>query len=261
MFKQHKKAIELITDNLSQKDEILGIIVGGSVAHGFASETSDIDLMLVLSEADYKTAFNIGNILYKDTESTNYKEGYIDGKYTCLSYIRKVAESGSEPARYAFKDAFVTYSKIPELEDLIKKASRYPNDKKMENLEKFHAQFEAWKWMYYEGLKRNNNYVIDFSVINFVLFAGRLILALNETLYPYHKWFLRVLEGLENKPEDLMNIIDNVLKNKTQDSVEALYECIHKFHNFPQYERGWHARFMLDSELNWMSGYVPVPDL
>lgn len=46
MYNHHKTAIETITNKLKSRDEILGIIVGGSVAHGFANENSDIDLML-----------------------------------------------------------------------------------------------------------------------------------------------------------------------------------------------------------------------
>lgn len=52
MFQHHKKAIEDITNKLKVKEEILGIIAGGSVAHGFANEKSDIDIMIVLSRKE-----------------------------------------------------------------------------------------------------------------------------------------------------------------------------------------------------------------
>lgn len=45
MYDHHKKAIEDITNKLKVKEEILGIIMGGSVAHGFANKESDIDIM------------------------------------------------------------------------------------------------------------------------------------------------------------------------------------------------------------------------
>jgi len=56
-----------------------------------------------------------------------------------------VAQCGTEPAKFAFKDAFVTFSRISNLDQLVADASRYPVEKKKENIEKFHAQLEAWK--------------------------------------------------------------------------------------------------------------------
>ncbi|WP_315793416.1 nucleotidyltransferase domain-containing protein [Paenibacillus sp. BIC5C1] len=261
MYPHHQTAIQTITDKLKVKEEILAVIVGGSVAHGFAKEDSDIDLMLVVSDEHYRSLLESGDIHYHETESTPYDGGYVDGKYTSISYIKKVAESGSEPARFAFKDAIVSYSEIIGLEELVQAASRYPIERKNETMEKFHAQFEGWRWMFYEGLKKKEPYVIEFSATNFVLFAGRLILAYNEVVYPYHKWFMKVLEGVNNKPNDLHVIINNVLKDKSKESVEVLYECVTQFHQWPQSEKGWHIRFMLDSELNWMTGHVPVADL
>lgn len=261
MYNHHKIAIETITNKLKARDEVLGVIIGGSVAHGFANEKSDIDLMIVLSDEGYEEARRTSNISYYETEATQYEEGYVDGKYTSAAFIKKVADFGSEPAKFAYKDAIVTYSSIPGLEQLVRDASGYPAERKIENMDKFYAQFEAWKWYYYEGLKKNNNYLIDFSLANYVLFAGRLVLTYNETLYPYHKWFLRVLDSVKNKPENLLTHIDSVLKKKDAESVEELYNSITGFHKWTSTEKHWSTRFMLDSELNWMEGNVPVADL
>lgn len=201
MYSHHKIAIETITNKLKSRDEVLGIIIGGSVAHGFANEKSDIDLMLVLSDKDYEEALKSGNINYFETESTPYEGGYVDGKCTSVDYIKN------------------------------------------------------------EGLKRNNKYLMDISISNFVLFAGRLILAYNETLYPYHKWFLKVLEGVKNKPDNLLLYINNVLENKTGESIETLYNSIIGCNKWSSSDKHWCIRFMLDSELNWMNGYVPIADL
>lgn len=261
MYPHHQAAIEAVTNKLKQQEEILAVLVGGSVAHGYAKEDADIDLMLVVSDERYRSLLESGDIHYHETESTPYEGGYVDGKYTSVSYIRQVAESGSEPARFAFQDAIVSYSEIAGLEELVHAASRYPVERKNEAMEKFHAQFEGWRWMFQEGLKKNEPYVMEFSVTNFVLFAGRLILAYNETVYPYHKWFMKVLEAVDKKPDDLIQIMNDALKTKSKENVEALYACVSSFHSWPQSEKGWHVRFMLDSELNWMTGHVPVADL
>ena len=261
MLQHHKDAIRTITEKLKVRKEILGVIVGGSVAHGFAREDSDIDLMIVLSDEDYRNALENQEINYFETEACPYEGGYVDGKYTSVDFIRRVARSGSEPARFAYKDAFVSYSRIEGLEQLVREASRYPVERKAENMTKFYAQFEAWKWYFYEGLKRNNRYLMDYALSNYILFAGRLLLAYNETLYPYHKWFLQVLEGVKHKPENIMTDISNVLEQRSGEAVEALYKSITEFSSWSSSDKHWCIHFMLDSELNWMDGQVPVGDL
>ena len=262
MYNHHKIAIETITNKLKLREDVIGIIIGGSVAHGFANENSDIDLMLILSDEDYEKALKTGNINYYETEATPYEGGYVDGKCTSIDYIKNTAAEGSEPARFAFKDAFVSYSKIDGLEQLVKDASSYPVERKQENMEKFYAQFEAWRWYYYEGMKRNDEYLINISISNYVLFAGRLILAYNETLFPYHKWFMRVLEGVNNKPDNLIAYMNDVLKSKSGESVELLYNSIVNFQTWNSSDQHWCIKFMQDSELNWMKGMdcVPVSD-
>ncbi|QHT58611.1 hypothetical protein GXP70_00520 [Paenibacillus lycopersici] len=99
------------------------------------------------------------------------------------------------------------------------------------------------------------------SQVTTAIIVRALILAYNEVLYPYHKWFMKVLEGVASKPNNLFQLMNNVLQHKSKESLETLYECVTQFYEWPRSEKGWHIRFMLDSELNWMTGHVPVADL
>ena len=261
MYQHHQKAIGAITGKLQAREEVLGVIIGGSIAHGYASETSDLDIMIVLSEENYQQALGTGDIGFFETDSTPYEGGYVDGKCVSVDYIRKVAELGSEPARFAFKDAFVSFSRIDDLEELIGAASSYPVEKKEENIQKFYAQLETWKWYFYEGLKRNNRLLMDYSSTNYALFAGRLILAYNEALFPSYKWLLKELEKAAAKPENFMGLMNDVIELKTPESMELLYNSLTGFHNWYNAEEHWTVRFMMDSQLNWVDGPVPVLDL
>lgn len=52
-------------------------------------------------------------------------------------------------------------------------------------------------------------------VSDLVLFGGRLILAHNRLVYPYHKWFLRKLHDAPEKAAGLMALIDRLLNEPT----------------------------------------------
>jgi hypothetical protein len=112
-----------------------------------------------------------------------------------------------------------------------------------------------------EALKHENLYLLGTSINKMVLFGGRLILAHNELLYPYHKWFLRVLADAKEKPFELLACIENLYQTPSAENAEFFYELIKNFRDWPILEKGWPAQFMLDSELNWQTGATPVDDL
>ncbi len=261
MFENHEETIRNVTRRFKEQKDVIALIVGGSVAHGFAGEKSDVDIMILVSDEDYKNRMETGNVTYHDTEDCTYDEGYIDGKYVSVEFLKMVAEKGSEPARFAFQDAVICFSKTDGLEELLESITKYPAEHKDERIRRFYAQFEAWNWYCNEAVKRDNRYLLDRSVSNIVLFGGRMILAHNEKLYPYHKWFLRVLQNADRKPHDLIDKINDLLEYKTQEKIEAFHKCIVEFNDWELPQIHWPTQFMMDSELNWLDGYVPIADI
>jgi predicted nucleotidyltransferase len=261
ILRHHQETIDRVAEVMSREDNIRALVVGGSVAHGFATETSDVDVFLVICEEEYSERLNRKQLTYYNRELSTYEGGYVDGKYITVDFLRRVAEKGSEPARFAFKDAFVVFSRIKGLDELLLEASRYPVDRKHDKIQKFAAQFEAWKWFIGEAKKLRDAYLLSQAVSNYTLFAGRLILAHNEELYPYHKWFLRVLAGVANKPPGLVEQIELVLTRREDDDVERLYKSITEFTDWGFNKRDWANRFLVDCELAWMSGSTALADL
>ncbi len=261
MYIHHEETIKKIVETFKKDKNVLGVLLGGSIAHGFESENSDVDIMIIVSEECYNEKFEKGVLTYWNNEIVTYDQGYVDGKYISLSFMEKVAHSGSEPARYAFDGAVILYSTIDGLDKVLQKITRYPTEKKKENIKRFYAQFEAWKWYCYEGIKHNNAYLLNHGVSNLILFGGRIILTYNNMLYPYHKWFMKVLDQAEKKPEDLIVRMDTLLSNKTAENIEAFCESITTF--MPEEDKSveWTGQFVMDSEINWMRGAVPVSDI
>ena len=261
MYPHHQDTIAKVTERFQKQDEVLGLIIGGSIAHGFAREDSDVDIMIIISEEDYQNRSKTGDILYFDKEDCTYEAGYIDGKYLSVEFLKKVAASGSEPARFAFEGAILVFSKVNGLDQLLKSITTYPVESKKERIQRFYAQFEAWRWYCDEALKHDNKYLLNLSISNLILFGGRLILAHNETLYPYHKWFLKVLQNVKHKPENMMAYIANLLETQSRDDIDAFYECITGFTPWEISEINWGAHFAMDCELTWMNDKVPIADI
>lgn len=96
---------------------------------------------------------------------------------------------------------------------------------------------------------------------NMVLFSGRLILAYNDVLYPYHKWFFKVLETCASKPENLIEIMNKFIEDKSEVNANALYDTIMNFNIWEDESKPWNIQFMLDIELTWLDGFTPVNDI
>ena len=261
MYAHHAASVQRLVDSFRTLPEVEALLLGGSIAHGFAAPASDIDVMIIVSDQEYEDRLRDGRLQFFDNQVCTYDGGYVDGKYLGLGLLKKLAESGSEPARFAFLDAHVLLSRIETLDHTLRAITRYPVETKADRLRRFYAQFEAWHWYATEALKLNDRYLLGVSIAKLVLFGGRLILAHNELLYPYHKWFLKVLERAPDKPQGLLECIDNLQNLPSADRLMAFYQLIANFRAWELPDVGWPNQFMLDSELGWLTGAIAVDDL
>jgi len=261
MHPHHTQSIQNVTEYFQRDPEVLALLLGGSIAHGFETPASDVDIMIVVSDADYKKRLEENRVHFFNLDLCTYEGGYVDGKYIDPSFLEQVKQKGSEPARFAFAGSRVLFSRIDGLGEEICRIAEYPRAGKAERVQRFYAQFEAWHWYCQESLRLKNQYLLGTSVSKFILFSGRLILAHNELLYPYHKWFLRVLDGASDKPDGLLDAIHELNAVPSLENVEALYEKVKNFRAWIAGEFSWPTQFMFDSELNWMDGKTPVDDL
>jgi len=261
MYPHHSQTIQNIKEYFQRDPEVLALLLSGSIAHGFETPTSDVDIMIFVSEENYRQRFQNGQIHFFNKDLCTYESGYVDGKYLGVNFVKKVLVKGSEPARFAFEGSEVLFSNVDGFAADVYRIAQYPVWEKAERIKRFYAQFEAWHWYCTEALKQKNQYLLGTSVSKLVLFGGRLILAHNEMLYPYHKWFLKVLEKAKDKPSDLTASIQALTASPTAENIEVFYEKVKIFQPWSDNPYGWPAQFMLDSELNWLDGRTPVDDL
>ena len=260
MKAHHKRAIEKLTESLKEDDRYLAVIITGSVAKGEERDDSDIDFILVVSDEEYEKRKRRNRIVFFDTQYCDYQGGYVDGKIVNLQFLKTVAERGTEPARDAFRDAWITFSKIPDLEEILNRIPVYQKNEKSEKIQKFLAQFEIAKWYIGEAVRRNDNYLLTRTTTDLILFGGRLILASNEILYPFHKLFMNTLKKALEKPDNLLELIDTLLNEPSTENVQAYYDAIKNFRNWKI--RGLPSiQFMLDTELAWIEGKSYVGDI
>jgi hypothetical protein len=261
MRPHHEETIRKLVDHFSKDEGYLGLIVGGSIAKGVETEYADIDVMLVVTDESYERHRKEHRLSYGLMEFCDYPGGYVDVKVVDIPYLRAAAERGNEPTRAAFDGALVAYSAAPEIDDLVNRIPVYQEKEQQDKIHAFAAQFECAYFYVGEAVKRNDRYLLNQAISSLILYGGRLILAHNRILYPYHKLFMMELDKAVDKPENLMELIRALLEQPSGENAKAFYDAMKAFRLWNDLHEPWFVRFLRDTELAWMEGKAYVGDI
>ena len=256
----HRRAIDNLVSEYHHDERFLAVIIGGSVAKGFARDDSDVDFMIVASDGEYERRFAERDLFINRTDLCDYDKGFVDGKIINLAYLEEAANRGNEPTRAAFTGSFAAYSHIPDLDNLLATIPVYPDGGHAERQKAFYSMSFIQHWLMQEAERHGNRYTMTRAASQLSLFAGRLILAHNRLLFPYHKWFARTLEGAQDKPQDFMRHFDALLESPNGRNATALFECVRNHRDWGVSDLDAFTWFMTDVEWAWMSEATPMED-
>jgi hypothetical protein len=260
MFPHHARAIARLTEEVRKDPRYLALIVGGSIAKGRERPDSDVDLVLVATDAEFARRLDAGDIQYLNTDIADWPGGYAAGKIVDRQFLVDAADHGSEPARSAFAGARIAYSRLPDLAEIIARIPVYPEAERPGKMASFFSQVVTLNWFVPEAEKRADPYLLAWACSNLVLFGGRLILAHNRILFPYHKWFMYELRRAPDRPADLVERAEALLARPGKETAQAFRDCVIGFRDWGVTHRQAFARFIIENEWNWRAGRPPLGD-
>lgn len=261
MERHHQESIDKFLEIYKNDPAILAILLAGSIAHGFATFDSDIDIIILVNSEEYKQRKADNQLTFSLKNICTYENGYIDCKVADMDLLSKIAKYGSDPARYAFKDCQILFSKVDNLSNMLSGITSYPKNEMDERRKRFASQLLAWKWFYSEGVKKNNNYLFFLSLQKIVLFSSRIVLNENRLLFPFHKWMLEEVKLAPRKPDNFIQKIDELFKKHTIEGVNNFCTNVLDYIGFDELTVDWPNYFLKDSEQNWIEHEPPIDDL
>ncbi len=256
----HRRAIDRLVDEYQQDPRFSALIIGGSVAKGCARPDSDVDFLIVATDDEFDQRRRGNDLFINRSDLTDYANGYVDGKIINHRYLQELADNGNEPSRAAFEGAFAPYSHLPDLHDLLERIPVYQEQGHHDRIKAFYSMAFIQHWLIHESLRHRNRYTIVRAASQLALFSGRLILAHNRVLFPYHKWLTRALELVEEKPASLLSQIDALLTEPNAETAEALFKSVREYRNWGVSDIEAYTWFMTEVEWSWMSGTTPMED-
>ncbi len=131
-FAHHAETLARVRAHFAAQPDVSAVLLGGSIAHGFASVQSDVDIAIVVPDEQFQDRLRRADTCFFSRELCTYPEGYVDGKYISEAFLDQVAQRGSEPARFAFQDVQVVFNHSPSLLPRVAAAARYPSEDQAE---------------------------------------------------------------------------------------------------------------------------------
>jgi predicted nucleotidyltransferase len=256
----HQRAINRLADAYRDDPHFRALVIGGSIAKGYARDDSDVDFLIIATDEEFEQRRAGRDLFINRTDLCDYDGGFVDGKIVNLAFLEDVAERGNEPSRAAFEGAFAAYSHIDGLDALLQRIPVYPEAGHDERIKAFYSMAFIQHWLMHEAERHDNRYTMTRAASQLALFAGRLILAHNRRLFPYHKWFPKTLDSVPDKPDSLMTCFDNLLNDPCGDSATELFQLVRDFQDWGVSDLDAYTWFMTDVEWSWMSGSTPIED-
>ena len=255
MHQHHADSIERLLDMFRDREDVIAVILGGSVAKGIERPDPDIDAMVVLT--DVPAASDPPRVRSECVFGRcTYPEGYFDLKYYTKDYLEKAALHGSEPTRNAFLGSRCLSTKDPGIPELLARIARYPEDERQDKILSFLSSFALNKdYFWGEATRAGDPYLLARTTADIVLFGLRLLLAHNRILFPCHKRLLETAERCPLRPDGVIDLARALLFAPTDGNKEAFVSAILGFSDWGDIlARDYDAtisRFIDDNELWW----------
>lgn len=259
MSQHHRESLENLKNYFTDRDEVIAVIFGGSVAKGCERRDSDLDAMVVVTDEEYELRQRENRTAETIEGHCTYEGGYFDIKYMTKQFLADAAERGSEPARNAFVKSIVLFTKDPEIPGIVSRIPVFQEAEREEKMLSFYADF--WLNYYYFLKSCPIDGYMKLHAFNEVIYSiYRMILQEHRILFPSNR---RLEEFVQNISEDTAQLVTlGKICARTQD-MESLDNFVSCFLKLTTYKAPTEigtvlSRYTTDFEQWWR---VPRPNI
>lgn len=258
MYPHHEESLKNLVHYYTQisenKDGILAIVFGGSVAKGQERPDSDLDCMIVLTDEKYAELAAKNTLSECISGYCTYEGGYFDTKYYTKQFLRDVAEKGSEPARNAFLKSRCIYTIDDEIPALVEAIPRFPIELKEDKMLSFYGAFLLNNGYFWDMSRKEDELFLRTRTTAEIVFYGlRMLLQEQEVLFPCAKGLYLTVERLEKKPVDILKKADRLVREMTDEAKDDFVNTLFDFLTYtpPEDFSLPYTRYIQDNELWW----------
>ncbi|MET9019627.1 nucleotidyltransferase domain-containing protein [Actinopolymorpha sp. NPDC004070] len=242
--------------------DTIAVILVGSVARGTERPDSDVDVYLVAPDDVFDSAIATHRVIAVEHSDATYPGGYVDVKLASVRFLDAAAERGDDPVRASFENARVAWAR--DGYDIAGRVAAIPV-LSPEVWEDRAISFMSEVWWHGtdflpQALASDNTFLLHHAAVHTVSAGGRVLLALNRTLFRGPRYLDATLATLDRIPDGYSDLARQLLTRPSRESAEAYVQALENFHPWPMDRAASASIFVRDNELGWLTGKLP-PEL
>ena len=257
-YPHHREAVKELISIFREKEGVIALVFGGSVAKHMAREDSDIDAMVIVTEEFYERKRKVNCIAECiSMGDCAYPGGYFDVKYMTKDYIRDAAEKGSEPTRNSFIGSHVLFSADEEVTELVRRIPVFQKQEFEEKMLSFFSNLQL-NYNYFWKACRPEGYMKLKVASEIVYSLYRMVLQENEILFPCNRRLEQFVKLAPDQPEHLVEYCEEFCRTLEDDPLDKALEAWKAWthYQYPTDSAVCQSRYCDDFEQWWR---VPRP--
>ena len=224
-YPHHREAVKELISIFREKEGVIALVFGGSVAKHMEREDSDIDAMVIVTEEFYERKRKVNCIAECiSMGDCAYPGGYFDVKYMTKDYIRDAAEKGSEPTRNSFIGSHVLFSADEEVTELVRRIPVFQKQEFEEKMLSFFSNLQL-NYNYFWKACRPEGYMKLKVASEIVYSLYRMVLQENEILFPCNRRLEQFVKLAPDQPEHLVEYCEEFCRTLEDDPLDKALEA------------------------------------
>ncbi len=253
MYQHHEESLRIMEKMFREREEVIALVFGGSVAKGMERPDSDLDGMAIVTDAYYEGLLEENRTAEVIPGHCTYEGGYFDIKYMTKDFLRKAAQKASEPTRNSFVKSRVLFTRDPEIESLVAAIPVFQEEEREEKLMSFYCDLQL-NYGYFWKCCRPEGYMKIRVASEMIYCIYRLILQEKRVLFPCNRRLEKTVMGIEDKPEGIVELCRNfadTLEDGLADAIMAAYHAWSSWEH-PTDPSIFCSRYAMDFEQWWL---------
>lgn len=259
MNNNQKYTIKQLISFASKDESVLALILCGSIAKGTETDSSDIDVFVVVTDERFKKEMLKKNYFWGTEFDSKEFKTEVDGKIIPKDFLEKVWDYGNESIKCTLYDSKVIYSRDESIEKLLMNRTYLSIEEKNENIRKFYSLMKSSRFSADNDL--NNLLFVNKCIYDTVFFACRLVLAHNEIYYPCVKNLYKELNVCNKLPNDFIRLMNEVMHSYFFDKMVEFYDCVDEYFKEYHFDNRIRKGYVLENELFWYFNTFPYAEI
>ncbi len=262
MYRHHEESAQRLGEYFEGKDGVIAVVLDGSTVKGTARSDSDIDAIVVVTEALYARLAREGRLAEVIRGYCTYPEGYFDVKYKTKAILERAARHASEPTRNAYVKARVLWTLDGQIPALIEAIAAYPEHEVQAKLNCFCANLELNRGYFLHCVGEDNAYMRAHLAQEIVYSVYRLILLENRVLFPCNRRLEEAVAACRRRPDDILQLGRAFLKEIAPQTCEAFVMRFWEQSTLPLFNdvSACCSQYVKYYEDWWLFEHPPVPN-